>query len=50
MKNQMRKENKGKEFSDFSEIMTQRKNSLTCFDKVYGEGIFEKVKLHAEYT
>lgn len=24
--------------------------SLTCFDKVYGEGIFEKVKLHAEYT
>lgn len=30
--------------------MTQRKHSLTCFDKVYGEGIFEKVKLHAEYT
>lgn len=23
---------------------------LTRFDKVYGEGIFEKVKLHAEYT
>lgn len=30
--------------------MILRNNSLTCFDKVYGEGIFEKVKLHAEYT
>lgn len=26
------------------------KKSFTCFDTVYGEGIFEKVKLHAEYT
>lgn len=28
----------------------KKKKLFTCFDTVYGEGIFEKVKLHAEYT
>lgn len=49
VKNKRTKQNENSMISEM--IMAQSSEIFfTCFDKVYGEGIFEKVKLHAEYT